>query len=68
MFELERGGASFLVRVDRFSETAEPAEPEVAESREEAQLSLFADLPSAPPVRGPERQRGIPRRSGAEVS
>ncbi len=52
MFELERGGASFLVRVDRWSETAAPPEPEVTETAEEAQLSLFNDLPSAPPVRG----------------
>ena len=50
VFELERGGASFLVRVDRHSEAAEP--PEEPASSEEGQLMLFAELPSAPPVRG----------------
>ena len=54
MFELERGGASFLVRVDRPAEEApfatEPAP--AAEGEGEAQLSLFTELPSTPPVRG----------------
>jgi hypothetical protein len=50
VFELERGGASFLVRRDRFH--PEPAaEPEpVADAV--AQLSLFDDLPAGPPVQG----------------
>ncbi|HEX4519326.1 MAG TPA: UvrD-helicase domain-containing protein [Gaiellaceae bacterium] len=50
VFELERGGASFLVRVDR---PAEEAPVEVAPvAGGEAQLSLFNDLPSSPPIRG----------------
>ncbi|HUY71451.1 MAG TPA: UvrD-helicase domain-containing protein [Gaiellaceae bacterium] len=53
VFELARGGASFLVRVDRKSEAAEPpAESGEPASSEEGQLALFAELPSAPPVRG----------------
>ncbi len=48
VFELERGGASFLVHVDRPAESSEAEENEPRE----AQLSLFAELPSAPPVRG----------------
>ena len=55
VFELERGGASFLVRVDRPAEEApveavstEPAPVEAGE----AQLSLFTELPSTPPIRG----------------
>jgi ATP-dependent helicase/nuclease subunit A len=55
VFELERGGASFLVRVDRPAEEA-PPEPVAAapapDAAGEAQLSLFAELPSAPPIRG----------------
>jgi ATP-dependent helicase/nuclease subunit A len=51
VFELERGGASFLFRVDRSSgAVAEPTA--VEEPGEEGQLSLFAELPSTPPVRG----------------
>jgi ATP-dependent helicase/nuclease subunit A len=50
VFELERGGASFLVRRDRFRPAVQ-AEPEpVAEVG--AQLALFDELPSRPPVRG----------------
>jgi ATP-dependent helicase/nuclease subunit A len=54
LFELQRGLASFLVRVDRCRPAAEEAEPEpVAEAVEEgAQLALFAELPAAAPVRG----------------
>ncbi len=49
VFELERGGASFLVRVDRASTAApEPAEPDGAEG----QLSLFDDVPAAPVLHG----------------
>jgi ATP-dependent helicase/nuclease subunit A len=53
-FELERGDATFLVRVDRFAERAEP-EPEPApeaEASEDGQLALFAELPDAPAVVG----------------
>jgi ATP-dependent exoDNAse (exonuclease V) beta subunit len=55
LLELQRGGASFLVRLDR---PAEPvAEPAVAEQAEdepaaELQLALFSELPSTPRVRG----------------
>src|SRR4029079_2885282 len=48
--ELERGGATFLVRVDRRGEAA-PAVVEEAVA-EEGQLSLFAELPNAPAPRG----------------
>jgi ATP-dependent helicase/nuclease subunit A len=49
LLELERGGASFLVRRDRFR--PEPAaEPELP-AEPGAQLSLFDELPAAPPVR-----------------
>ncbi len=51
VFELERGGASFLVRVDRASEPAAPVEAAPAELAQ-AQLSLFDDLPEAPAARG----------------
>jgi ATP-dependent exoDNAse (exonuclease V) beta subunit len=53
LFELERGGASFLVRVDRYREAA--AEPDTGESTaatEDGQLALFTELPSSPPPRG----------------
>jgi ATP-dependent exoDNAse (exonuclease V) beta subunit len=49
--ELERGGARFVLRVDRAqpgAETTEP-EPDVAEG---GQLALFAELPAAPAPRG----------------
>jgi len=50
LFELERGGATFLVRRDRFHPAA-PAKPErIPEVG--AQLALFDELPSRPPVRG----------------
>ena len=47
-FELERGGATFLVRVDRpeLLPPVEPAEPEVAV--EPGQLELFAEFPTTP--------------------
>src|SRR4029079_6599630 len=48
--ELERAGATCLVRVDRRGETA-PAVVEEAVA-EEGQLSLFAELPNAPAPRG----------------
>jgi ATP-dependent exoDNAse (exonuclease V) beta subunit len=50
-FELVRGGATFLVRVDRRGEApaAEPAEPALPE---EGQLTLFSELPAAPAPRG----------------
>jgi ATP-dependent helicase/nuclease subunit A len=52
VFELERGGASFLVRVDRPAVEAPVAtEPAPAEEGG-AQLSLFTELPSTPPIRG----------------
>jgi ATP-dependent exoDNAse (exonuclease V) beta subunit len=50
VFELERGGASFLVRRDRYrgQETAdERRAPEPG-----AQLTLFDELPAGPPARG----------------
>jgi ATP-dependent exoDNAse (exonuclease V) beta subunit len=47
-FELERGGAGFLVTVDRHA--PEPAAAE--EPGEPGQLALFAELPTAPPPRG----------------
>ncbi|HEY4347249.1 MAG TPA: UvrD-helicase domain-containing protein [Gaiellaceae bacterium] len=57
LFELERGGASFLVRVDRYNpDTAvEPEELTAVEEPVETgtrQLALFDALPTAPPVRG----------------
>src|SRR5262249_60613836 len=50
VFELERGGASFLVRRDRFRRELEAGAEPVAEVG--AQLSLFDELPVGPPVRG----------------
>jgi ATP-dependent exoDNAse (exonuclease V) beta subunit len=50
VFELERGGASFLVRRDRFS--SETAVDEAPAPEPGTQLSLFDELPVAPPVRG----------------
>ena len=47
LFELERGGASFLVRRDRFS--AAPAVEAVPAGDAEAQLSLFDELPPGRP-------------------
>jgi ATP-dependent exoDNAse (exonuclease V) beta subunit len=49
-FELERSGAGFLVRVDRWS--AGRDEPVEAVVVEDGQLALFAELPTAPPPRG----------------
>jgi ATP-dependent helicase/nuclease subunit A len=49
-FELERGGAGFLVRVDRWARRRD--EPVEAVAVEDGQLALFAELPTAPPVRG----------------
>jgi ATP-dependent exoDNAse (exonuclease V) beta subunit len=49
-FELERGGAGFLVRVDRWG--LRPPVPEEASELETGQLALFAELPAAPPPRG----------------
>ena len=50
LFELERGGASFVVRIDRPRPLeAEAPAPVPAPG---AQLLLFDELPTAPPVRG----------------
>jgi len=50
--ELERGGARFVVRVDRSRRVEEP-EPAVVE--EDGQLALFAEIPAgAPRVQAPE--------------
>jgi ATP-dependent exoDNAse (exonuclease V) beta subunit len=53
-FELERGDATFLVRVDRHAEAAQEAEPAHVSvlTREDGQLALFDQLPAAPAVRG----------------
>src|SRR4051794_38830826 len=51
--ELRRGGASFLVRIDR--PVAAPAEAPAVEAEDEpgeGQLALFAELPTGPRVRG----------------
>jgi len=48
--ELERGDARFLLRVDRWSPRSQEREPVPVE--EDGQLALFAELPTAPPVRG----------------
>jgi ATP-dependent exoDNAse (exonuclease V) beta subunit len=55
-FELERGGAGFLVRVDRHAGGGQRPpvtglRPPVTEA-EAGQLALFAELPTAPPPRG----------------
>ncbi len=51
-FELLRDRATFLVRVDRRS-TEPTVEPETAAvAEEDGQLTLFAELPAAPPPRG----------------
>jgi ATP-dependent helicase/nuclease subunit A len=50
-FELERGGAGFLVRVDRWSSPPLPVTEETVEA-EAGQLALFAELPTAPLPRG----------------
>src|SRR5262249_57143131 len=47
--ELERGGATFLVRVDRRGAVADAEEAVVAEA---GQLALFDELPTAPLPRG----------------
>jgi ATP-dependent exoDNAse (exonuclease V) beta subunit len=48
-FELERGGATFLLRVDRYAPAAEAVSPAVDE---DGQLALFAELPATPAPRG----------------
>src|SRR5262249_51367450 len=50
-FELERGGATFLVRVDRRGGRVASADV-VADAGEPGQLSLFDELPTAPAPRG----------------
>jgi ATP-dependent exoDNAse (exonuclease V) beta subunit len=50
-FELERGDARFLVRVDRFAEQPAP-EAEEVEASPDGQLALFGALPDVPAVRG----------------
>jgi len=47
-FELQRGDARFLVTVDRFT----PAQAPAAAAEPEAQLALFAELPTAAPPPG----------------
>jgi ATP-dependent helicase/nuclease subunit A len=58
-FELERGEATFLVRVDRHAADAAAEEDELQEqerisvlTREDGQLALFEALPDTPAVRG----------------
>ncbi len=50
-FELVRGGASFLVRLDRYSVPAPEPEP-ATEDDEAVQLSLFTTLAAAPRAEG----------------
>jgi ATP-dependent exoDNAse (exonuclease V) beta subunit len=52
LFELPRGGASFLVRLNRPAEQAATPETGAEGPAEEGQLVLFSELPSAPSVRG----------------
>jgi ATP-dependent exoDNAse (exonuclease V) beta subunit len=49
VFELQRDGASFLVRVDRSSGETPDAEPALPEA---GQLALFDEVPAAPRARG----------------
>jgi ATP-dependent exoDNAse (exonuclease V) beta subunit len=49
-FELERGEARFLLRVDRCTPKVEAAEPVVSDPS--GQLALFAEVPEAPIPRG----------------
>jgi ATP-dependent helicase/nuclease subunit A len=49
--ELERGGARFVLSVDRARGATESPAPEV-EVAEGSQLALFAELPAGPPPRG----------------
>jgi ATP-dependent helicase/nuclease subunit A len=53
-FELERGDATFLVRIDRqrVSDTEVSDTEEALPAREDGQLALFDELPAAPAVRG----------------
>ena len=51
-FELERGDATFLVRIDRQTEAEAAAEDDVTHVGEDGQLALFDQLPTAPAVRG----------------
>src|SRR5262249_51015321 len=51
-FELERGDATFLVRLDRRTDAEAAAEDEVTEVGEDGQLALFDQLPTAPPPEG----------------
>ena len=55
-FELERGDAGFLVRVDRFAPTESEPPGDAAHvsvvTREDGQLALFDELPAAPVVHG----------------
>src|SRR5207248_1278822 len=51
-FELARGGATFLVRVDRFDATVAAAEVSIVARDSEGQLELFGEIPVAPVVRG----------------
>jgi ATP-dependent exoDNAse (exonuclease V) beta subunit len=51
-FELERGDATFLVRVDRHTEAEAGAEDEPTHVGDDGQLALFDELPASPAVRG----------------
>src|SRR5262249_47538312 len=55
-FELQRADATFLLRLDRFAPAEAELEPEDDRvsvlTREDGQLALFGELPSAPSVRG----------------
>src|SRR5262249_47403377 len=52
LFELARGGASFLIRVDRPVEETVVVESDAAGPAGGGQLTLFSGLPSTPRVRG----------------
>jgi hypothetical protein len=51
VLELERGEARFLLRVDRWTPAVSEPEAEIV-AEEDGQLALFAQLPTAPVVRG----------------
>ena len=56
-FELERGDATFLVRVDRCGDVQDVAPVELPQrvsmlTREDGQLALFAEIPTGPAARG----------------
>jgi ATP-dependent exoDNAse (exonuclease V) beta subunit len=51
-FELERADATFLVRVDRYAAADEEALDESVPVRDDGQLALFDQVPTAPAVEG----------------